>query len=737
MHQCGCSYLSALTGESERHVALNFGPPHYHLSSVTMGKSDRRRGPKRAKPSVEEQVDTTEDYSHGQEASWIRDHDANAPFGLVPAPMQSYFKEVNAQLSQMMQDEDPAEQSEERKMLLQSALDEMNNNELILATDPTCSLVLENMASQLDEKALRILLDRMTGRYVRLSDTSFCTLASHRYGSHVLQSLFTACQWILNTGVCSFHSPQATAPPSSDAHGVLRSLPAIISDMYEEMESSLPDMMTDAFASHTLRSLVALLAGVPMGVLEDLRSKKSAKYRSKERQKSMVNDSVWNTSAQRVNVPETFYDTLFKLYNYLQSHLNEQQVHAMMPDAVAAPTLSLLLRLEDGLARENRSLASLPNSLTSLVLGQVQERTDFMEASIRDAVATHVLETALQGASNSSLIHFWETYIQGRVAKLGGHPCANYVVATMIRILPAERGATSSPFALALQELKQAGDQLVKNQMLGALQAAVERSVALGDYASDVLQAIASAFRFPSDPSQDDMAIFVPMILSMHTRKAYLHKTEENTSTSAIKRKRGDRSKDEYSTQGSILLQRMLRLPAPHQEWVYQSLTSDRLTSFCQSPSAAHVVIAALTSSSASYTQRRALLRSLLAILPDLCDDTWGSRVADTFWLAADGFTKEKIVQLVVQHEKRLLASSYGRFFVRRLRLGAYRKNVDEWKAWAQTETLLSAPEPKVMAVNPFLFLRDCAPSSSKIPRKQRNGGHAEQELENIFSVIE
>ena len=273
--------------------------------------------------------------------------------------------------------------------------------------------------------------------------------------------------------------------------------------------------------------------------------------------------------------------------------------------------------------------------------------------------------------------------------------------------------------------------------MLGALQAAVERSVALGDYASDVLQAIASAFRFPSDPSQDDMAIFVPMILSMHTRKAYLHKTEENTSTSATKRKRGDRSKDEYSTQGSILLQRMLRLPAPHQEWVYQSLTSDRLTSFCQSPSAAHVVIAALTSSSASYTQRRALLRSLLAILPDLCDDTWGSRVADTFWLAADGFTKEKIAQLVVQHEKRLLASSYGRFFVRRLRLGAYRKNVDEWKAWAQTETLLSAPEPKVMAVNPFLFLRDCAPSSSKIPRKQRNGGHAEQELENIFSVIE
>ncbi|WFD21862.1 Nucleolar protein 9 [Malassezia equina] len=699
-----------------------------------MGKSDRRRAPKRAKPSVEEEVDTTEDYSHGYESSWIRDNDANTPFGIVPVAMQSYFKEVNAQLSQMMQEDDPAAQSDEKKMLLQAALNEMNNNELMLATDPTCSLVLENMASQLDEKALRILLDRMTGRYATFLTTSFCTLASHRYGSHVLQSLLAACQWMLHTGVCTVYLPQATADASSDAHGVLRSLPAVVSDIYEEMEPSMPDMMTDAFASHTLRSLVALLAGVPMAVLEDLRSKKSAKYRSKERQKSMVNDAVWDTSVPRVSVPDHFYYLLYKLYQHLLTHLSEQQVHAMMPNAVAAPTLSLLLRLEDGLVQNDRSLASLPNSLTSLVLGQAEERTDFMEASLRDAVATHVLETALQGASSATLIHFWETYIQGRVAKLGGHPCANYVVATMLRLLPAERKDDPSPFSSALQELSQAGDQLVKHQMVGALQAAVERSVALGDYATEVLQAIASAFRFPTEPSQDDVALFVPMVLNIYTRKAYLHKTQDESSTSSAKRKRGN---DEFTTQGSILLQRMLQLPAPHQDLVYQSLAGDRLATYCQSPSAAHVVIAALTSPSASYSQRRALLRSLMAILLDLCDDTWGSRVADTCWFAADGFTKEKIAQLVIQHEKRLLASSYGRFFVRRLRLGVYRKNVDEWKAWAQTETAPSTPESKGMTVNPFLFLRDYAHSSSKIPRKQKKGGRAEQELETIFSAIE
>lgn len=505
--------------------------------------------------------------------------------------------------------------------------------------------------------------------------------------------------------------------------------------MYEEMEPSLPEMMKDAFASHTLRSLVALLAGVPMALLEDIRSKKSAKYRTKERQKSMVNDSLWEKTVERVSVPDHFYDVLYKLYHHLQSHLTEQQIHAMMPDAVAAPTLRLLLRLEDGLVENQQSLAFHPHSLASMVLGPSNERTDFMEASIRDAVATHVLETALQSTSRSSLLRFWETYVQGRVVKLGGHPCANYVVATLLRLLPAERGESVSPFALALQELTQAGDQLVKHQMLGVLQAALERSVALGDYTSEVVHAIASSFRFPLDPSAEDVAAFVPMVLSIHTLKAYLHQKQEDSS-SGTKRKRGDRN-EEYTTQGSILLQRMLQLPAPYQNWVYQSLASDRLASYCQSPSAAHVVMAALTHSASSYSQCRSLLRSLLEILLDLCDDAWGSRIADACWFAADGFTKEKIAQLVIKHEKRLLASSYGRFFVRRLRLGVYRKNVDEWKAWAQTDTAPPAPALKGMTKNPFLFLRDHSSTSSKTTREKQRGNRAERELENIFSAIE
>lgn len=159
-----------------------------------MGKSDRRRAPKRARSTVEDDVTTTE--PHNEMTSWVTD-DVNAPFGLVPAAMQSYFKEVNAQLLQMMQGDDTEGKNEEKQMLLQAILNEMDKNELMLATDPTCSLVMENMASQLDEKPLRVLLDRMTGRFVLLLTTAFVYL--HHIG---MDLMFSSLCWRRASG-CS------------------------------------------------------------------------------------------------------------------------------------------------------------------------------------------------------------------------------------------------------------------------------------------------------------------------------------------------------------------------------------------------------------------------------------------------------------------------------------------------------------------------------------------------------
>ncbi|WFC93644.1 Nucleolar protein 9 [Malassezia brasiliensis] len=325
-----------------------------------MVQAERRRAPKRSKHSQEPEETPAED------PEWVNISETNTPFGLVAPEMQAYFKEVNATLTNLLYSEDPDAGSEEAELLLQAALTEMDGNELSLATDPTCSLVLENMAGIMKEKALRVFFDRMSGSYT--------------------------------------------------------------------------------------------------------------------------------------------------------------------------------------------------------------ERSDIIESAIRDAVATHVLESALRGASEATLVRFYDMYIDGRVSKLGGHPCANFVVATVVRLLPLH----SESFRKTIAELEQAGDHLVKNQ-------------------------------------------------------------------DKKKRKEGDT----FTTQGT------------------------------------------------------------------------------------DGFTKDKIAEMAVSHEKQLLASSYGRFFVRKLRLGLYRKSYGEWKEWAKGQSTPPAAAPAGPS-NVFAFLR-----TRKLSKPSKHGdAQADQQLADILSAI-
>lgn len=676
-----------------------------------MAKAERRRAPKRSKHAEEEGEQPPFEEEMQQDPEWVHMNDANTPFGLVAPEMQAYFKEVNGTLTNLLHSEDPDAGAEEAEMLLQAALTEMDGHELVLATDPTCSLVLENMAGIMKEKALRVFFDRMSG--------SYRVLASHRYGSHVLQSMLAAAQRMLNT------SDPADNAVDAD-HGVLRSLPQLIEAMFFELEPELESMLTEAFASHVLRSIVALLAGVPIASFDDMRSKRSSKYRSKERQRAMVDTTSDLTETGPLCVPYAFLRLVYQLYEDLHGALSTTQLYTLIPNAVAAPSISVLLKLESGLRDGKRSMAERSDSLTSRVLGDLsegtKERSDVMESALRDAVATHVLQSALQGASATTLDHFWEVYVRGRLAKLGGHPCANFVVSTLLRLLPVN----GAPFAEALAELDQAGDHLVKNQVLGVLQAAIERCAQAHKKEQEVLDAVLSAFRFPAD---GDATLFVPVLLSMRTFKAYSHTVGDDAK--GAKRKREE--SEPYTTQGSILLQRLAQLHAPHQDRLYKSLSENAaLAEWCCSSTAVHVILAALAAPTATYAQRRTLLKSLMPLLVDLCDDAWGSRVADAVWNAADGFTKEKIAQLMLSHEKRLLASPYGRFFVRRLRLGIYRKSLGEWKEWAKAQTAPAPPAPPAEPVNPFGFLR-----TRKLDKHAKRGSaHADQQLADILSAI-
>ncbi|KDN52123.1 hypothetical protein K437DRAFT_254493, partial [Tilletiaria anomala UBC 951] len=154
----------------------------------------------------------------------------------------------------------------------------------------------------------------------------------------------------------------------------------------------------------------------------------------------------------------------------------------------------------------------------------------------------------------------------------------------------------------------------------------------------------------------------------------------------------------EATTQGSVLLQHIARLSLPANELIHRSLQAQQqemLLSISRSGIAAHVVLAAINSSTTTFHHRRILFERLIPLLSDLADDRWGSRVADAVWDRADPFTKEKILKSLRAKETHLLSSQYGRFLIRRLNLGMYRKDVAKWKEWAKAQ-VKSDPLPSL-----------------------------------------
>ena len=90
---------------------------------------------------------------------------------------------------------------------------------------------------------------------------------------------------------------------------------------------------------------------------------------------------------------------------------------------------------------------------------------------------------------------------------------------------------------------------------------------------------------------------------------------------------------------------------------------------------------------------------------------------------------------MVIEHEKQLLASAYGRFFVRRLRLHLYRKDIAQWKTWATSDDARPAQSAQATTQprSPFAFLQQ---RDSGARAKQRRSA-ADDELATIFSAIE
>ncbi|KAH9831022.1 ARM repeat-containing protein [Rhodofomes roseus] len=742
-----------------------------------MPRENRKRGKKHKKSKEEEyhasnhQAEELEPQVAEEQQpagpSWIvrrqaEEENKEAPFGYVDAEVKAYFRTVDLQIRDWQEQGRPdlggdeeSDPNEDRRLFFVAALTEMEGKEKQLATDPDCSTVLERMIHSMDDFVRRVFMDRLSG--------SFEQLVTHRFASHVSQTLFSVAA---DTIYRESRGILPSSPEDANDKGELRTLTQLVLDVCDELLPTLSSLVLDPFASHVIRALLLTLA--PACFLPDarehaVRSKKSAAWKARQgSMKSVFVEQQEGVSAdpKKARVPGEFRKTAERFVRALREQLGENEVRALAADKVASPVLQMLLEIEAEYDMAEEAGSLMDSALVGMISSLKQnpdaehEPSDYLNTLLRDPTASHLLETLARRAPTPVFAVLWATYFAGKLARLAVHPVANFVVQKAVaRLSGGELGRASAELS------GEVARKVVKAGRVGVLQALVDRAAVVREYEEEVVDVVRSAFGLV-DPG--DSNLVVPCILralDVEDYKAALvvraeqdARHEDKDGERPRKRARRDTGKEEGAmeprVQGALLLQSLLRLSSPHNEFVLnslQSLTMDEQIEIAHHPTSSRVLDVLLSSPTVPAKLKRKFVLSFMGRFHELVDDRIGSRVGERCWAAADGYMKEKIARSLMPHEHFLAGSFYGKFFARVLNLQLLKRDPDRWKD-AQTSAGASTSATAPPAVQPAKGMLKAdvdtqskqepvadAGNGDEKPKKRKRKAQKEDEIDVLF----
>ncbi|KAG0218462.1 armadillo-type protein [Mortierella sp. GBAus27b] len=581
--------------------------------------------------------------------------DNAAIFGFIDAEVQQYFKGVEKTL-----DEQNFEAVEEMQLFLENVYTEVQGKELVLATDHSCSLVLEKLLRVSNDFQLRVFFDKFNGNFLKLF--------THRFASHVCQTLITLCADAVEREVKS-HDTQSKEEQkeSQEENGVLLSAEELILNMCRQSQEEFTALISDPFASHIIRVILHVLAG--RAVADDgtgkgnVRSKKSAKYND-------ANNNKLSAGPSRPTrlVPPSFKDMLSTITSTMMNGLSDSIVRSLAVHQVANPVLQLLLEV---LAKEDETTK---DELVDKLLMDItkeeapghknHDRDAYVETLLRDPVGSHLLEKIVQVASPALFQKFYTSYFRGRLAKLSFHPVANYVIQQFFVNVK-----TGLQLEMMIAEVVPEFENLLKFGRPGVLRAVVEACKNVDACHKDVIKGLCNAFHTQTSAERKN---FMHVVLHMETLEAYTERTSGQD----------EFAKPKFHPQGAVILQLILQYPEEHSKIVIDSYFAQKdelMFSWTLDPVGSHVIEAFLTSPTINLKVKRKILRSFLGKYHTMALDRFGGHTVDKCWAVSDIEMKEKIAQELLEHEHALSQSYYGKFILRNCKIDQFKRKKEEW----------------------------------------------------------
>ena len=487
---------------------------------------------------------------------------------------------------------------------------------------------------------------------------SFLHLAQHRFASHCCEKLFLQCAPIVTQELLAPLEEQQTTTDGE----IFVSMENLFLYALNELEGNLGYLMTDPFASHTLRVLLLVLSGQPLG---DPNTTTLIQSKKKENITILSHDfGESETKMAPRTVPEAFHAAVEKMISETLAGLDTTYLRALTTHPVANPVLQLLLELE--LSSPEKQKAKQSSSLFRQLIPQdssEEESTNsFINGLAYDTVGSRLLEVIIKSAPGKIFKALYAKILRDKLGTMAKNDVAGF---TVIKVL--ERLNKEDLHSIMEQIIPRIG-LLVERSRTSIIKTLVERCRIRGVDVQPIADELVHAYG-------TDAVQRLTKMLRLDTI---------NMDGMAEDRKKQVEKQDTGKVHGSLLAQSMLDTPGVLRELITDGLLemdTTVLVIVAKDWTASRMLQCSLTCSDQTLKFRRVLIQRFFGHIRSLATDTIGSHVVDEFWAASKGLTfiRERIAVELLENELLVRDSLPGREIWRKWKIDLYKTNKREW----------------------------------------------------------
>ena len=437
----------------------------------------------------------------------------------------------------------------------------------------------------------------------------------------------------------------------------------------EELRPNIGFLLTEKFASHTIRVLILVLGGAS---LDDAAA--ASVLASKKKEMIKLESASQEGQQSAMKVPKSFRGALDNLIFTATSTLNSTYIRALATHPVGNPVLQLLVRLE--LTQTKSKDGGLENSIyrrliTDENLGAESEDAKFLHGLVYDPTGSRLVETIIRYAPGKVFKKLNKNFFRPRMATLARNDIASYVVMRLLERMSKE------DLEEAMKSILEELPALMRRQRFALLTVLVERSKIRGAKLKPLAEGVQEIFG-------NDSARYVPTFLEVKAD------VEGGAAVPDQEPKNTEATKQGAATNlhGSLLAQAMLRADSVC-DLIYGALLSTdnkAIYAYAKNPIASRILQVALSSSTSTLVFRRQFVPVFYAQISELATDAAGSHVIDALWAGTDGLyhMKEQIASQMRDNESILRESRYGRTVWRNWSMDMHKTKYFDWKTLAK-----------------------------------------------------